>query len=75
MQGLGADEVVDYTREDFATKYSALDLHFDAIIDLVGGTLLLGVTGRCLRSSFLPLLVYTPNWRRPHLCTRQGTWK
>ena len=32
--------MVDYTREDFATKYSAPDLHFDAIVDLVGGTLL-----------------------------------
>lgn len=35
MQGLGADEVVDYTKEDFAAKYK--DAPFDAIVDLVGG--------------------------------------
>lgn len=35
MQSLGADEVVDYTKEDFAEKYKAAP--FDAIVDLIGG--------------------------------------
>lgn len=34
-QSLGADEVVDYTKEDFAEKYK--DDPFDAIVDLIGG--------------------------------------
>ena len=35
MQSVGADEVVDYTKEDFSEKYK--DKPFDAIVDLIGG--------------------------------------
>ncbi|CAK0787537.1 hypothetical protein CVIRNUC_010757 [Coccomyxa viridis] len=35
MQELGADETVDYTKEDFAQKYK--DQPFDVIVDPIGG--------------------------------------
>lgn len=35
VQSLGADEVVDYTQEDFAEKYK--DRPFDVIVDSVHG--------------------------------------
>ena len=34
-QELGADETVDYTKEDFAQKYK--DQPFDVIVDPIGG--------------------------------------
>ena len=34
-QELGADETVDYTKEDFAQKYK--DKPFDVIVDPIGG--------------------------------------
>ena len=42
MQSLGADEVVDYTKEDFAQKYK--DEPFNAIVDLIGGDTELNVS-------------------------------
>ena len=35
VQGLGADEVVDYSTEDFSEKYKAQP--FDAVLDVIGG--------------------------------------
>ena len=35
LQELGADETVDYTKEDFSAKYK--DKPFDVIMDSVGG--------------------------------------
>ena len=35
MQSLGADEVIDYDKEDFARRLA--DKKVDAVIDLIGG--------------------------------------
>ena len=35
MQSLGADEVIDYTKEDFARRLT--DKKVDAVVDLIGG--------------------------------------
>lgn len=38
-QGLGADEVVNYREQDFAALYADPSVHFDAVVDLIGGLL------------------------------------
>ncbi len=38
LQELGADETVDYTKEDFSAKYK--DQPFDVIMDSIGGAAL-----------------------------------
>lgn len=48
MQELGADETVDYTKDDFAQKYK--NQPFDVIVDPIGGALLvLSPATLCLR--------------------------
>lgn len=46
LQSLGADEVVNYREQDFAEIYKDPSKHFDAIVDLIGGTPI--ATFRCL---------------------------
>ena len=38
MQSLGADEVINYREQDFAEIYKDPSKHFDAVVDLIGGT-------------------------------------